>query len=116
MTGTVTSESILASIRSVMRDFGPPPLYDELRVGSLFYLRKALREKEPKDPRVGLPLTYAGFPVKVDPALPRHMAVLLGKPRRIFDDARIMLIDMRRRPWTDDMAQMLTDLGIESKS
>ncbi len=107
--GSVDAEDILRSIREFQRKF-PQPVYDRLRVGSLLLLESALRERVPDDPRVGLPLSYAGFPVTVDEHLPKHMAVLIGQPRGIFGTPRIAMIDMRRRPWTDDMVQMLADL------
>jgi hypothetical protein len=100
---------IYAIMRSVdlLKDtkFGPT----SVRFGSMRGIPNTMLPAKPRDPRVSPGNYFAGIPFVIDRNLPPWLGVLKW-PGRGFEQGPITFIDMRRRPHTDDMAQMIDDL------
>lgn len=108
----LTGDSLRAMI-AMLDDFRDMPLFDTLRVDSLQHLPRQLQPKRwaSASSMAGAatappPLRMGGMTVVVDRSLPAWMGVMLNPHGR----PKMMIVDLRKRPRTDDMAQMLDDL------
>lgn len=104
----ISAERLLSAIREMQHAF--PFISREVTFGSTKFLRMKSAPPAPYHPDRGVMADmprFGGIPFKISPLMPPYAGLMKetnGKQVRFY------MFDLRRRPWTDDMAQMVEDL------
>lgn len=108
----ISAERLLQIFRDMQDRF--PFIRREVTFGSTWFIKKVAIEPPAPRREVDLyrgvasdPPRFAGIPFKISPLMPPYAALM---KETNGSKVRFYMFDLRRRPVTDDMAQMVDDL------